>query len=321
MGHRQSAARHPPRRPLPHRQRLRHAGLRRHGRRFALGRRAAGGPAGRRSHASRRRPAPRRQGQARHLPVHERRAVAGRQLRSEADAGQVPRPAAARRRGGDRAQDRRADAVAVRVLALRQERARGQRAVPARRRLRRRHLRDPVDAHRHPESRAVDADDEHRPHPGGPAVDRARGSPTGSAPSNQNLPGYVVLCPDVPTTVGPPLWNSAFLPAMHQGTFIPSKVERPDQIVGKDFDPKKLVSFIHNKDFTLAEQRRELDLLEALDRLQRGRGGRPAARGGDRLDGDRLPDADRGARGVRHPQGDRRPRSSSTARAAPRAAA
>ena len=36
--------------------------------------------------------------QARHLPVHERRAVAGRQLRSEADARQVPRPAAARRR-------------------------------------------------------------------------------------------------------------------------------------------------------------------------------------------------------------------------------
>lgn len=89
----------------------------------------------------------------------------------------------------------------------------------------------------------------------------------GLGSDNQNLPGYVVLCPDVPTTVGPPLWNSAFLPAMHQGTFIPSKVERPDQIVGKDFDPKKLVSFINNKEFTLAEQRRELDLLKSLDGL------------------------------------------------------
>ena len=88
----------------------------------------------------------------------------------------------------------------------------------------------------------------------------------GLGTENKNLPGYVVLCPDVPTTVGPPLWNSAFLPAVHQGTFIPSKVERPDQIVGKDFDPKKLVSFIHNKAFTLAEQRRELDLLASLDR-------------------------------------------------------
>ena len=84
----------------------------------------------------------------------------------------------------------------------------------------------------------------------------------GLGTDNKNLPGYVVLCPDVPTTVGPPLWNSAFLPAVHQGTFIPSKVEQPDQIVGKDFDPKKLVSFIHNEKFTLPEQRRELDLLE-----------------------------------------------------------
>lgn len=94
----------------------------------------------------------------------------------------------------------------------------------------------------------------------------------GLGSDNQNLPGYVVLCPDVPTTVGPPLWNSAFLPAVHQGTFIPSKVERPDQIVGKDFDPKKLVSFINNQQFTLAEQRRELDLLKSLD----GLGGAPA---------------------------------------------
>jgi hypothetical protein len=93
----------------------------------------------------------------------------------------------------------------------------------------------------------------------------------GLGSDNQNLPGYVVLCPDVPTTVGPPLWNSAFLPAMYQGTFIPSKVEHPTQIVGKDFDPKKLVSFISNKAFTLAEQRRELDLLKALD----GLGGAP----------------------------------------------
>ena len=61
--------------------------------------------------------------QARHLPVHERRLVAGRQLRSEADARQVPRPAAARRHGRDRAQDRRADAVAVHVQEVRPVRA------------------------------------------------------------------------------------------------------------------------------------------------------------------------------------------------------
>ena len=90
----------------------------------------------------------------------------------------------------------------------------------------------------------------------------------GLGSDNKNLPGYVVLCPSTPTTVGPPLWGSSFLPAVHQGTFISDRVERPDQIIGKDFDPKKLVSFINNKDFTLTEQRREMDLLEQLDKLR-----------------------------------------------------
>jgi hypothetical protein len=90
----------------------------------------------------------------------------------------------------------------------------------------------------------------------------------GLGTENNNLPGYVVLCPDLPTTVGPPLWNSAFLPGVHQGTFISDKVEKPDQIVGKDFDPKKLVSYIHNDKFTLPEQRRELDLLAQLEKLR-----------------------------------------------------
>src|SRR5438067_7103576 len=90
----------------------------------------------------------------------------------------------------------------------------------------------------------------------------------GLGTDNRNLPGFVVLCPEVPTTVGPPLWNSAFLPAVHQGTFIADKVEKETEIVGKDFDPKKLISFIHNDKFTLPEQRRELDLLEQLDRLR-----------------------------------------------------
>src|SRR5882724_10883647 len=95
----------------------------------------------------------------------------------------------------------------------------------------------------------------------------------GLGTENKNLPGFVVMCPDVPTTVGPPLWNSAFLPAVHQGTFIGDKVEKAEKqtdanLVGKDFDPKKLISYIHNEKFTLAEQRRELDLLGSLNRLQ-----------------------------------------------------
>jgi uncharacterized protein DUF1501 len=96
----------------------------------------------------------------------------------------------------------------------------------------------------------------------------------GLGTDNQNLPGFVVLCPDVPTTVGPPLWNSAFLPAVHQGTFIADKVvekQTDAALVGRDFDPKKLISYIHNEKFTLTEQRRELDLLESLDRMQMAR--------------------------------------------------
>jgi hypothetical protein len=95
----------------------------------------------------------------------------------------------------------------------------------------------------------------------------------GLGTQNKNLPGYVVLCPDLPTTVGPPLWNGAFLPAVHQGTFISDKTEKPDQMFGKDFDPKKLVSYLHNDKFTLTEQRRELDLAAALDQLRNQREG------------------------------------------------
>src|SRR5205807_1765710 len=96
----------------------------------------------------------------------------------------------------------------------------------------------------------------------------------GLGTENQNLPGYVVLCPDIPTTVGPPLWSNGFLPAINQGTYISDKAqERPagvdpskDQgIVDKDFDPKKLISYVNNPKFALSEQRRELDLLEKIE--------------------------------------------------------
>jgi hypothetical protein len=95
----------------------------------------------------------------------------------------------------------------------------------------------------------------------------------GLGSTNENLPGFVVLCPDVPTTAGPPLWNSAFLPSVHQGTFISDKCEHQTEeaLVGKEFDPKKLVAFLHNDKYTLSEQRRELDLLIELDRNRRER--------------------------------------------------
>ena len=90
----------------------------------------------------------------------------------------------------------------------------------------------------------------------------------GLGSENKNLPGFVVLCPETPTTVGSPLWGNAFLPAVHQGTFILDKVAKKTEIVEKDFDPKKLVSYLNNDKFSLDEQRREIDLLAKLDRMR-----------------------------------------------------
>ncbi len=110
---------------------------------------------------------------------------------------------------------------------------------------------------------------------------------------NHNLPGYVVLCPDIPTTVGPPLWSNGFLPAIHQGTYISNRVQAGDSnsddepeglppagqpetkekdkapkvTVEKSFDPKKLISYVNNPKFSLVEQKREMDLLQKLEAM------------------------------------------------------
>jgi len=72
---------------------------------------------------------------------------------------------------------------------------------------------------------------------------------------NQNLPGYVVLCPGQPV-VGSPLWNSSFLPAVYQGTHIPNN----------ETDPEKMIRYVWGKESAHAEQRQQLDLLERLNR-------------------------------------------------------
>ena len=84
----------------------------------------------------------------------------------------------------------------------------------------------------------------------------------GLGSENRNLPGYVVLCPGTPV-VGPPLWNSTFLPGVYQGTYISNK-ER---------DPEKLIQYIRNQQLGPSEQRRQLDLLAKLNRLHMERQG------------------------------------------------
>jgi hypothetical protein len=85
----------------------------------------------------------------------------------------------------------------------------------------------------------------------------------GLGTENQNLPGYIVLCPGLPV-IGHQLWSSMFLPAVHQGTYI-SLEEK---------DPKKLIGNIRNLHQTQAQQRHELDLLGKLNRIHLDREGK-----------------------------------------------
>jgi len=78
----------------------------------------------------------------------------------------------------------------------------------------------------------------------------------GLGTENQNLPGFVVLCPGMPI-LGPPLWSSAFLPAIYQATYI----------ANKETDPLKLITNIRNARLSLSEQRRQLDLIARLNNM------------------------------------------------------
>lgn len=76
----------------------------------------------------------------------------------------------------------------------------------------------------------------------------------GLGTENQNLPGFVVLCPGRPV-IGPALWQSSFLPAVFQGTHIHNKV----------IDPRKIIENVTNPYLTNSSQRQQLDLLNRLN--------------------------------------------------------
>jgi hypothetical protein len=78
----------------------------------------------------------------------------------------------------------------------------------------------------------------------------------GLGTDNQNLPGFVALCPGVPYS-GPQLWGSAFLPSPYQGVYVPLQEREVD----------KLVPNIRNtQGIALKEQERQLGLLGKLNR-------------------------------------------------------
>jgi hypothetical protein len=78
----------------------------------------------------------------------------------------------------------------------------------------------------------------------------------GLGSENENLPGFIVLCPDGLPTQGNHNWRSAFLPGAYQATCIDT---RETQI-------EKLIENIRNNLTSRTEQRRQLDLLNELNR-------------------------------------------------------
>lgn len=78
----------------------------------------------------------------------------------------------------------------------------------------------------------------------------------GLGTENQNLPGFVVLCPGLPV-VGPQLWNSAFLPGEFQGTSVNTSNMQVDRLIANLNHPR----------LARPDQQRQLNLLQSINRL------------------------------------------------------
>jgi hypothetical protein len=77
----------------------------------------------------------------------------------------------------------------------------------------------------------------------------------GLGSENQNLPGFIAMCPGGYPIVATQNWRSAFLPGAYQGTYIDTQ----------HTDIQKLIADIKNHSESLAEQRRQLDLVRRLN--------------------------------------------------------
>lgn len=72
---------------------------------------------------------------------------------------------------------------------------------------------------------------------------------------NQNLPGFIAMCPGGYPIQESQNWQSAFLPGIYQGTYINTQHR----------EIEKLVEHIKNTSVSPAEQRQQLDLLHELN--------------------------------------------------------
>jgi Protein of unknown function (DUF1501) len=75
----------------------------------------------------------------------------------------------------------------------------------------------------------------------------------GLGSENKNLPGFVVLSPGGDSGG---LWRAGFLPSEHQGTQFNDAATEPD----------KIIRYLQNKELDQQQQRKQLDLVQALNR-------------------------------------------------------
>jgi hypothetical protein len=77
----------------------------------------------------------------------------------------------------------------------------------------------------------------------------------GLGTENQNLPGFIAMCPGGYPIQESQNWQAGFLPGIYQGTYIDTQHQSID----------RLIENIRNHSMSLAEQRRQLDLLRSLN--------------------------------------------------------
>ncbi|MSQ96273.1 MAG: DUF1501 domain-containing protein [Gemmataceae bacterium] len=88
----------------------------------------------------------------------------------------------------------------------------------------------------------------------------------GLGTENQNLPGYIVMCPGLPVN-GAANWSNRFLPGIYQGCHLNLPV---------DYNPRTVLPYLQNQHLSSDSQRRQLDFIQRLNALQAERRGSDA---------------------------------------------
>lgn len=83
----------------------------------------------------------------------------------------------------------------------------------------------------------------------------------GLGSENENLPGFIAMCPEGYPVKGTDNWRSAFLPGAYQGTYLDTARD----------DVRQLVANIENNEIAPRRQRQQLNLLAKINRLHQAR--------------------------------------------------